>query len=266
VEAGHVREQHQQPGLEHRGDEGGEVVVVAVRQLVGRDGVVLVDDRDRPEVEQPLERGAGVEVAAAADEVVLGEQDLTGREPGPFEHALVGLDELALADRGAGLQRRQVDRPALEAEQPHARGDGPGGDQHQPRPGRRGPSTSCSASWVTWARSSRPSAPRSDDEPTLTTASSGRVKRAVTARPRRRPRPTARRGSSSSGAPSSCSGSSSWSSSSPARMASRSSAGRSSRFGSKSNTSWPMSTSSPSRAPASMSAASTPARRSRPCR
>ena len=43
-------------------DERGEPVVVAVADLVVGDGVVLVDDRQHAEVEQALQRLAGVQV------------------------------------------------------------------------------------------------------------------------------------------------------------------------------------------------------------
>src|SRR5690606_39642159 len=45
VDAVHVGQQHQQVGADQVGDEGGEPVVVAEADLVGGDGVVLVDDR-----------------------------------------------------------------------------------------------------------------------------------------------------------------------------------------------------------------------------
>ena len=63
------------------GDEGGEAVVVAEADLVVGDGVVLVDDGHHAQVEQPPERGAGVEVLLADDEVEGREEHLPGHEP-----------------------------------------------------------------------------------------------------------------------------------------------------------------------------------------
>ena len=65
VEAGDVGEQDQQVGARHGGDPRGEPVVVAVADLAGGDGVVLVDDRDRAHRDEPAKRRARVEIAAA---------------------------------------------------------------------------------------------------------------------------------------------------------------------------------------------------------
>ena len=51
------------------GDLGGEEVVVAEGDLVGRRGVVLVDDRDDAPLDQPPQRLAGVEVVGARRDV-----------------------------------------------------------------------------------------------------------------------------------------------------------------------------------------------------
>ena len=56
--------------------ERGEEVVVAVADLVVGDRVVLVDDGEHAEIEQALQRLAGVEVLAAVHEVVRREQHL----------------------------------------------------------------------------------------------------------------------------------------------------------------------------------------------
>ena len=71
-----VGEHHQPPGAQEHGDLGGEEVVVAERDLVGRRRVVLVDDRDDPPVEQLAQRLAGVEVVRARADVEEGEQHL----------------------------------------------------------------------------------------------------------------------------------------------------------------------------------------------
>ena len=77
---GRVGEQHQQIGVDVVGDERGDAIVVAVAQLVAGDRVVLVDDRDAAELDQPQQRLAGVQVLAAIDEVVRHEQHLRGDE------------------------------------------------------------------------------------------------------------------------------------------------------------------------------------------
>jgi len=58
--------------MDEGGDERGEPVVVAEADLVGGDRVVLVDDRDRAEVEQPAQRPIRVAILRAARDVVDG--------------------------------------------------------------------------------------------------------------------------------------------------------------------------------------------------
>ena len=55
VEAVDVAEQDQRVGVDQMGDQGRQPVVVAEADLVGGDGVVLVDDRDDAELQQPAE-------------------------------------------------------------------------------------------------------------------------------------------------------------------------------------------------------------------
>ena len=55
VEAVDVGQQHQAIGAHHRGDAGGQAVVVAVADLGGRHRVVLVDDGDRLQGKQRVD-------------------------------------------------------------------------------------------------------------------------------------------------------------------------------------------------------------------
>jgi hypothetical protein len=103
------------------------MVVVAVGELVGRDRIVLVDDRDRAELKQAAQRRAGVEVAAADDEVVLAEQQLRAGQAVLVEHLLVGVHERTLPGGSSGLQRRRVRRTLREPEATHPCGDRAGG-------------------------------------------------------------------------------------------------------------------------------------------
>ena len=79
VETLDVGEQHHQVGVDHRGDQRGERVVVAEADLVDGDGVVLVDHRHRAECQQPLEGVAGVQERLAVPCVVTREQHLADR-------------------------------------------------------------------------------------------------------------------------------------------------------------------------------------------
>ena len=127
-----IGQQHQQPRLEQDRDLGGEEVVVAEGDLVGGGGVVLVDDRDHAPIDQPPQGLAGVEVVGASGDVGGGEQDLRGASAVLGEAALIGAEEIALADRGGGLQLVHRPRAHRQIHQPHAAGDRARGDHRHP--------------------------------------------------------------------------------------------------------------------------------------
>ncbi len=128
VEAVDVGEQDQRLGQRHDGDAGGEAVIVAEADLAGGHRVVLVDDRHDAEPEQGLDRGAGVEVAAAGLGVVERDQDLGGLEADPGEALLPGAGEQDLARGGGGLLLLQPQRALRQAQAVAAQRDRTGGD------------------------------------------------------------------------------------------------------------------------------------------
>ena len=75
----------------------GEPVVVAEADLGGGHGVVLVDDRDHPELEQLGEGALRVAVVAAPGDVVEREQHLTGHLAVSGELLGVAVDQQALS-------------------------------------------------------------------------------------------------------------------------------------------------------------------------
>ena len=103
-------------GIDDVGDECPEGVVVAEPDLVDRDGVVLVDDRQHLAVVQRGQHVAQVEVAAAVVKVLMGEQQLRANVAAPRQDLVVRLHEQALANRGAGLKVGDVHRPTAEAQ------------------------------------------------------------------------------------------------------------------------------------------------------
>ena len=129
VEAVDVGEQDEQVGADEVGDEGGEPVVVAEADLVGGDGVVLVDDGERAHGEELVEGAVGVAVVGAAAGVVGGEQDLSDAYAVAGEGGGVAGDEEALADAGGGLLAGEVLGAAAQSERGEAGGDGAGGDE-----------------------------------------------------------------------------------------------------------------------------------------
>ncbi len=130
VERVHVRQQQQRVGLDQRGDQRGQPVVVAEPDLVGGDGVVLVDDRYRAEVEQPAQRPVRVAVVHPPGDVVDGQQHLPDGEPVAGERLRVRLHQQSLADARRGLLGGQVARPLAEPQRCQTGGDGAGGDEH----------------------------------------------------------------------------------------------------------------------------------------
>lgn len=170
VEAVHVGEEDQQVGADQVGDEGGEPVVVAEADLVGGDGVVLVDDGERAEGEQLVEGAVGVAVVGAAAGVVAGEQHLAHADAVPREGGGVAGDEQALADAGGGLLAGEVAGAAREAERGEAAwAMAPEETRTISRvpPERAFARTSTRAS--TRSASSPPDAVVSEEEPTFTT-------------------------------------------------------------------------------------------------
>ena len=169
VDAVDVGEQHQRVGAGDVRDQRGEPVVVAEPDLLGGDRVVLVDDRQHAEGQQPLDGLLGVAVVAAAGEVVGGQQHLADGDAVPGERVGVGLHQPQLPDAGRGLRGRQVARPAGRAPAAPARRRSrrrrparPPGRRRAPRRGRRPARDSRSAS-------SPPGSVVSEEEPTLTT-------------------------------------------------------------------------------------------------
>ena len=134
VEPVDVGQQDQQPRLEQQRDLGGEEVVVAEADLVGRGGVVLVDHRHHPPLDQPPQRLAGVEVVGPGGDVGSGQQHLGRAGPVARQAALVSAVEVALPDRRGGLQLVHRPRPHRQLHQPHPPRDRPRGDHHDPLP------------------------------------------------------------------------------------------------------------------------------------
>ena len=129
VERVDVAQQHEHIGVHEHRDERREAVVVAEADLLRRDGVVLVDDRQDAQPQEPLEGALGVAAVGGVLHVARGEQHLAGDDAVAVERLLVAEDQHVLADRRGGLLRGQVRRAGLESEERDARGDGPG--RHQ---------------------------------------------------------------------------------------------------------------------------------------
>src|SRR5262249_39817614 len=136
VEPVDVGEKNEEVGLDQMGYEGGQVVVVADLDLLHRDRVVLVDDAQDAVAQEGEERVAGVEVASAVADVLLGEQDLGDLLPVGGEGLLVVPHERRLADGGRRLLLGDRAGASAQAQPGRARGDGAGGDEGDLDPAR----------------------------------------------------------------------------------------------------------------------------------
>ncbi len=163
-----IGQQHEQPRAQQHCDLGGERVVVAEGDLVGRGRVVLVDDRDDAPAEHRLERRARVQVARARVDVGRGQEHLARRAARP---------------RAAPAARLRAAGPAPPPRPPAAPARRPAGRARAPRPRARSrrtrrrrrarpasPSAAISpASDRSSARRGRPRGSTSVEEPSLTT-------------------------------------------------------------------------------------------------
>ena len=103
-EAVDVGQQDQLVGGDQDRDLGGEEVVVAEGDLIGGGGVVLVDHRQHPPVEQRRKRLASVQVVRAGGHVEERQQHLRAGHAALAQQLVVDAVQLALADRAGGLQ------------------------------------------------------------------------------------------------------------------------------------------------------------------
>ncbi len=103
IKSFNVGEQDQEIRARHRRHPRRQAIVVAVADFAGRNRVVLVDDRDRAHRQEPRQRLAGVEIAAALFGVLQGQQDLAGDDAVASERPPPGARQRDLADRRRGL-------------------------------------------------------------------------------------------------------------------------------------------------------------------
>ncbi len=129
VEPHLVGEEQQQVGVDEVGHQRRKVVVVAHPDLLGGDGVVFVDDRNRALVQQRGERVARVQVAAAVGQVRAGEENLGDGQGVQAEDLLVERHQPRLADRRQHLLGGQPFGELGEAQPLAAGRHRAGGDQ-----------------------------------------------------------------------------------------------------------------------------------------
>ena len=134
-----IAEQDQQVGVYRRRYDSGQGVVLADgvlhAHLVGGHGVVLVDNGQRAQLQQPENGVAHVAAALLAADILAGEQHLRHRVVVFVEQLVVGVHQLALTHGGCGLLGGHVRRAAGQIQLTHAHADGAGGHQNDLVPG-----------------------------------------------------------------------------------------------------------------------------------
>ena len=128
-----VAQQHQQIGADQLAHERRQPVVVTEADLLRRHRVVLVDDRQNPQTQQPLHRTLRVAARRRVLQVARREQHLPCDDAVPVEALLIPKDEHVLTHGGRCLLGRQIGGPSIQVQVRDARGDGTGGHQHDLR-------------------------------------------------------------------------------------------------------------------------------------
>ena len=96
-----------------RGDAGREPVIVAEPDFGGGDRVVFVDHRHAAQLEQCLQRGARVEIAAALLGIAEGQQNLRRDDVLARKNVGIGFRQAHLSRGGGGLAFFQPERAGL---------------------------------------------------------------------------------------------------------------------------------------------------------
>ena len=119
-----IGKQNQDIGADHGGDPAGQAVVFAEPDLVGGNGVVLVDQRHRAKTQQCRERVAGVQVAAPVIAVVQCQKDLRDGHALAPQHLFVGMRQAYHAGGRRRLFLFELEIAAGKSQVPSAEGDG----------------------------------------------------------------------------------------------------------------------------------------------
>ncbi len=108
-----IGQQQEQLGPDQVGHQRGQPIVVPEADLLVGHGIVLIDHRDHPQLNQVIERAAGMEILRAVDEVQRSQQHLAGQNAVRIEPVLPRAHQAVLADGRHGLQHGGVARAFL---------------------------------------------------------------------------------------------------------------------------------------------------------
>ena len=124
VESVDVGEQDQRVRVHHRGHPRCQSIIVAHPDLRGGHGVILVDHRQCPVLQQGVERVAGIEVTPPRLGILEREQHLRHGDAVARESRLIGVCQADLTGRCGCLLLLELETLLRQVELPPAHGDG----------------------------------------------------------------------------------------------------------------------------------------------
>src|SRR5579883_655271 len=98
-------------------------VIIPIANFRGRNGIILVNHRNRAELEQRSDGVARVEIAPPFLRVAGGHQNLSRAQAAVSKYGLIGVSESDLAYRGCGLRFFKAKRPAFQPQGAPAQGN-----------------------------------------------------------------------------------------------------------------------------------------------
>ena len=125
-----IGEDDQHVGIDQIDHQRTQRVVVADLDLIGDNGVVLVDDRHNTQTEQCQKCRARVQVTRAIGKIFIGQQNLRGLQTVGTKTRLIDLRQPHLADRSRRLQFVNLTGSLLPAQSLDAFGDRARRDHH----------------------------------------------------------------------------------------------------------------------------------------
>lgn len=126
-----ISQDHQQISLDQISHQRGQRIVVTEADFVRDHRVIFIDDRDHAQFHQRTQGAAGIEVAFAIRQIVMGQQDLRGM-PGMLGKArLPGLHQAHLANGRSRLQLVHGTRSHRPAQAAHSGRNRTRRHQHQ---------------------------------------------------------------------------------------------------------------------------------------
>ena len=131
VEPFDIRQYDQRRCIRQRRYQRRQGIVVADTDLIHRGSIVLIDNRDRFELQEGVHCVAGVDIPLPISEIVLGEQHLRDIDPQPSKFGGVEVHQESLANCGRRLLLWNGLGSSRQLQRLHSGGDGSTGDENR---------------------------------------------------------------------------------------------------------------------------------------